>query len=395
MSPRGYVQFTAARVAIAVGTFVAALAVGAVILLLLDVSPAEGYEAMFDGAFGSTEAFTDTLLKATPLMLVGAGICVAFRAKVINIGGEGQLIAGALTSTALGLWLGDLPRPVLLPLLLLAGLAGGAVMGGIPGYLKARFQVNEILSTIMFNIIAVQVMNYLLRGPMIDPVEVERGTNVPQTERLSGNTDLPTIVPDTRIHLGLLVAVAIAVGAWFLLWHTPLGFRIRAVGQSRDAARYAGMPVERSIVLAMSISGALGGLAGTMLVLGSASHRMVTDGSAAGFTGNAGFNGIVVALFGGLHPLLTILSSVLFGALLVGANAMQRAVQVPSSLIITLNGVIVLFMVSSERIRAWVSTRFTAIDRSPGDTNPDDPLPPAVEEIEAEADAAAGAGAAS
>ena len=354
--PRAKTLLVAARAGISIGTVAAALALGAIVLLLLDASPIDGSRAMVDGAFGSSDAITDTLLKSVPLLLVGAGICVAFRAKVINIGGEGQIIAGALASTAVGLWLGDLPRPILLPILLLAGLAGGGVMGGVPGYLKAHHGVNEILSTIMLNIVAVQVMNYLLRGPMIDPLEVERGTNVPQTARLSDSTDLPTLIPGSRIHIGVLVAVVVAVGTWVLLWRTPFGFRIRAVGQNASAARYAGMPVERSVVLSLAISGALSGLAGTMLVLGSASHRMVTDGSAAGFTGNAGFNGIVVALFGALHPLATIGSSVLFGALLVGANAMQRAVQVPSALVVALNGTIVLFVVSSERLRRRVTT---------------------------------------
>jgi general nucleoside transport system permease protein len=367
--PRAKILLVGARAGISIGTVAVALGLGAVVLLLLDASPIEGYRAMVDGAFGSSDAITDTLLKSVPLLLVGAGICVAFRANVINIGGEGQIIAGALASTAVGLWLGDLPRPILLPILLVAGLVGGGVLGGVPGYLKAYHGVNEILSTIMLNIVAVQVMNYLLRGPLIDPLEVERGTNVPQTARLSDNTDLPTLIPDSRIHIGVLVAVTVAVGTWVLLWRTPFGFRIRAVGQNASASRYAGMPVERSVMLSLAISGALSGLAGTMLVLGSASHRMVTDGSAAGFTGNAGFNGIVVALFGGLHPLVTIGSSVLFGALLVGANAMQRAVQVPSALVVALNGTIVLFVVSSERLRgrvaAMVGLRTRGDDESP------------------------------
>ena len=371
------------RVAISIGTVVAALVVGAIVLLLLGADPVEGYRAMASGAFGSADAATDTLLKSVPLLLVGSGICVAFRAGVINIGGEGQIIAGALTSTALGLWLGGLPTLILLPLVLIAGLVGGGLLGALPGYLKAYHDVNEILSTIMLNIIAVQVMNYLLRGPMIDPLEVERGTNVPQTARLSSNTDLPTLIPGSRLHVGLLIAVVAAVAAWVLLWRTPFGFRIRAVGQSRAASRYAAMPVERSVVMSLAISGALSGLAGTMLVIGSASHRMVTDGSAAGFTGNAGFNGIVVALFGALHPLVTILSSLLFGALLVGANAMQRAVQVPSALIVALNGTIVLFVVSSERLRQRATAAFGV--RARADTVPS-PEPDAALEPVAESE---------
>lgn len=355
-----------ARTGISLGTVVVALGFGVILLTLLDASPIDGYRAMWNGAFGNGPARTETALKAVPLLLVGAGICVAFRAKVINIGGEGQIISGALASTAVGLWIGDLPRPIVLPIVLLAGLVGGAAMGALPGALKAYLEVNEILSTIMLNIIAVQVMNYLLRGPMIDPAEVERGTNVPQTRRLPASTDLPTLIPGTRIHIGVAIALAVAVATWILVWRTAPGFRIRAVGQSRAAARYAGMAVERSVVASLAISGAFCGLAGTMLVVGSASHRMVTDGSSAGFTGNAGFNGIVVALFGGLHPLLTVLSSVLFGALLVGANAMQRAVQVPSSLVVALNGLIVLVVVSSEPLRRRVGRLGQRPDRSAG-----------------------------
>ncbi len=345
------------RLVISIGAVVAALAIGAIVLVLLDASPVDGYRAMFDGAFGSGDALIDTILKAIPLLLVGAGICVSFRAKVINIGGEGQMIAGALASTAVALQFPDVPRPLLLPTLLVVGLVGGGLLGSLAGYLKAYFQVNEILSTIMLNLVMVQVMNYLLRGPMIDPAERERGTGIPQTARLSPNTDLPTLLSGTRLHFGVVIAVAVAIATWVLLWRTPLGFRIRAVGQNRDAARYAGIGVERAIVTALGISGALAGLAGTMLVIGSESHRMVTDGSSTGFTGNAGFNGIVVALFGGLHPLLTIGASFLFGALLVGANAMQRAVQVPSALIVALNGLVVMFVVSSERLRQRLVTK--------------------------------------
>lgn len=336
----------------------AALGVGALLLLALGASPVEGYRALFEGAFGSSEALTTTAVKAVPLLLVGAGICIAFRANVINIGGEGQMVAGALLTTIVALQMpDDGPRVIVLPLVLLAGLVGGAIWGAIPGALKAYYQVNEILSTIMLNIVAVQLMNYLLRGPLIDPGEKERGTNIPQTERLPESTDLPILLGDTRLHFGVVVAVLAAVAAWFLLWRTTLGFRLRAVGLSREAARYAGMPVERSVVLSMTFAGALAGLAGAMLVVGSESHRFVTDGSSTGFTGSAGFNGIVAALFGGLHPLWTIPSSFLFGGLLVGANEMQRAVQVPSALVFALNGIVVLFVVSSERFRDRLNRR--------------------------------------
>ena len=320
-------------------------------LVVLGADPITGYQALIEGAFGSRNALIQTALKATPLLLVGAGITVAFRANVINIGGEGQMVMGALASTVTALSLPDLPTPVMLTAVLVMGAAGGAAWGAIPGSLKAYAGVNEILSTIMLNIVAVQAMNYLLRGPLIDPAEIERGTRIPQTERLPESTDLPRLFGDGRLHIGPVVAVLVAVAMWVLLWRTTAGFRLRAVGLSNDAARYAGIPVKRGVVLAMTISGACAGLAGAVLVLGSESHRFVTDGSTAGFTGSAGFNGIVAALFGGLHPLWTIPASFLFGGLLVGANSLQRAVQVPSALILALNGLVVVFVVATDRWR--------------------------------------------
>ncbi len=330
-----------------VAAVLAALVVGAVMLLLLGASPAEGFAAMIDGAFGGPRELADTVNKAVPLLLVGVGITIAFRANVINIGGEGQIVLGALTATALALALPDWPAVVLLPLGLAAGLVGGAVWGAVPGALKAYFGVNEILSTIMLNIVAVQGMNYLLRGPMIDPAEIESGSRIPQTMRLPPATDLPVLVPDTRLNLGAVIAVAAAAVVYVFLWRTTYGYRIRAVGLNPFASRYAGIDVKRSTVVALTLSGALCGLAGAILVFGSESHRMVTDGSTTGFTGSAGFNGIVAALFGGLHPIGTIPASFLFGALLVGANRLQRVTQVPSALVIALNGLVVVFVVSS------------------------------------------------
>ena len=342
-------RFSSALILVAAVVF--ALVVGAVMIIALGANPIDGYVALFAGAFGSGDALADTAVRAMPLLLVGVGICIAFRAKVINIGGEGQIIAGALLSTVVALAVPGLPAIVLLPLVLIAGMVGGGFWGAIPGSLKAYLGVNEILSTIMLNIVAVQIMNYLLRDPLIDPEEIERGTRIPQTERLAEAADLPILVDGTRLHLGVVVAVLAAIVAWAFLWRTSIGFKVRAVGQSPAAANYAGMPVKRMTMLALTYSGAMCGLAGAVLVFGSQSHRLITDGSSAGFTGSAGFNGIVAALFGGLHPLWTIPSSFLFGGLLVGANAMQREIQIPSALAVGLNGLVVVFVVASNRLR--------------------------------------------
>ena len=344
---------------IPLGAALAALSIGAIIIAILGANPFDGYWALLQGAFGDTDALSDTAVRAMPLLLVGVGICIAFRAEVINIGGEGQIVSGALLSTITVLYLPTLPPLVIIPLVLIAGLVGGGIWGAIPGALKAYLGVNEILSTIMLNIVAIQVMNYLLRAPLIDPIEIERGTRIPQTERLSENADLPVLIDGTRLHLGIIIALITALIAWVFLWRTTLGYRVRAVGHNPNAAKYAGIPVKRMTLLAMTYSGAMCGLAGAILVFGSQSHRLITDGSSLGFTGSAGFNGIVAALFGGLHPLWTIPSSLLFGGLLVGASAMQRAIQIPSALVVGLNGLVVVFVVCSTTIREKIQKKLT------------------------------------
>ncbi len=324
----------------------AALLVGAIMLIILGVNPLVAYQALFQGAFGSTNAFAETLVRATPLLLVGIGICIAYRGNVINIGGEGQMIVGALLATWVGLNFTGLPGWLMILIGMLVGVIAGSIWGGIPGILKAYFNVNEILSTVMMNAIAVQLMNFFLTGPMIDPAQADIASQIPQTARLEEAYRLPRLIP-TRLHLGALIAVILAFLVYILLWRTTLGYRIRAVGQNPHASQYAGIKVKRYIVLALLFSGAFAGLAGAMQVYG-VNYRMITDGSPTGFTGSAGFNGIVAALFGQLHPILTIPASVLFGALLVGANAMQRVVQIPSALITALNGLVVVFVVSIE-----------------------------------------------
>jgi len=358
----------------------AALAVGAVMLLLLNVNPIDAYAALWEGAFGSTNAFAETLVKATPLLLVALGICISFRGDVINIGGEGQMVIGAILATWVGLTFTEAPGWLIITLGLVAGFIGGAIWGGIPGLLKAYFNVNEILSTVMMNAIAVQLMNFLLRGPMIDPAQAEKASKIPQTARLVDAFHLARLAP-TRLHLGALIAVILAILVYILLWRTTLGYRIRAVGQSPHASRYAGIKVQRYVVLALLFSGAFAGLAGAVQVYG-VNYRMITDGSASGFTGNAGFNGIVAALFGQLHPLWAIPASILFGALLVGANSMQRAMQVPSALITALNGLVVVFVVSSEIWRRRRQHRRLAAAKE--EDSPPKPIPPQVQTGEAQ-----------
>jgi len=331
-----------------------AFAIGAILLLALGENPLQAYWILITGAFGSVAGWTATLTKATPLMLVGLGVCISFRGGVINIGGEGQLIVGALATSAVALALRTWPGWVLLPLCLLAGAAAGGVWGGIAGVLKARLNVNEILTTVMLNAIAFQLMNWLLRGPMLDPAQVAAGTNIPQTAALPEQVWLLRLVPRTQLHAGIFLAIALAVLVYFLLWRTTIGYRIRTVGLNPAAARYAGIPVPTYVALSLILGGAFAGLAGAVEVTGM-HHRMLE-----GLSGGYGFSGIVVALFGKLHPLGVIPASVLFGGLLVGADKMQRAIQVPSALITVINGLVVMFVVASDLYVRRARRRYSA-----------------------------------
>lgn len=326
----------------------AAFAVGAIMLVALRADPLQAYSSLFVGAFGDLSGITQTMAKATPLLLVGLGVCIAFRGGIINIGGEGQIIVGALAATAVAVGFKDAPGAILLPASLLVGALGGAVWGGIPGILKARLGVNEILSTVMMNAIAMQLSNFLLRGPMIDPKEIAQGTRIAQSALLPRSVWLPKLVPSTLLHSGAIIALVMAVVVFIFLWRTTIGYRIRAVGLNPNAARYAGIRVPLYQALALTLGGAFAGLAGAIEVMGI-QHRALE-----GLSGGYGFSGIVVALFGWLHPLGAIPASILFGGLLVGADAMQRTTQVPSALIDTLLGLVVLLVVSS---RIWSTIR--------------------------------------
>ncbi len=321
---------------------------GAIMLVALGANPLSAYGALISGAFGDLSGITQTLAKATPLLLVGLGICIAFRGGVINIGGEGQILVGALATTAVAVGFSDWPGWILMPLCLVVGAISGAIWGGIPGILKARLGVNEILSTVMMNAIALQLSNYLLRGPMIDPEEIARGTRIAQSALLPRSVWLPKLVPSTLLHAGAIIAVVLAIVVYILLWRTTIGYRIRAVGLNPSAARYAGIRVPFYQALSLILGGLFAGLAGSIEVMGI-QHRMLE-----GLSGGYGFSGIVAALFGNLHPLGAIPASILFGGLLVGADEMQRSVQVPSALINTLLGLVVLLVVGS---RIWSTIR--------------------------------------
>lgn len=348
--------------AIPVSGMITALLIGGVLLLFLKVNPLGAYATLFGGAFGTWSGFLQALVKATPLLLVGLGICIAFRASMINIGAEGQIIAGALMATWWPLTFRTWPGWLLITTTIIMGFLAGSVWGFIPGFLKARLKVNEILSTVMMNAIALQFMNLLIRSVLIDPAGIEAGTYLAQSERLPTQAWLVRLVPQTLLNAGAILAVILAVVVYIFLWRTTIGYRIRAVGLNPHASRYAGINVPFYQALSLTLAGGFAGLAGVVEVLG-VQHRLLE-----GITSGYGFSGIVAALFGGLHPLGTIPASILFGGLLVGADKMQRAVQVPSSLIDVILGLVVLFVVGSSILsKKWAARRKIEAVREAGE----------------------------
>jgi simple sugar transport system permease protein len=338
-------QFAALyRVAIVVAAVIAATGIGAIVLTAIGADVARTYAVILTEPLKSVSLVSEVVLRAIPLTIIALGITVAYRAGFINIGGEGQMAIGILAATAVALALPSLPKPVLLPLVLLAGFAGGAVWGFVPGVLKARLGVSELLSTVMLNYIAAQFYTFFLRGPMLDPAELTMGSGTPQSMRLTQHVWLDRFIPGTRLHTGLFIALVLAVLIYLLLWKTTFGYNMRAAGAQERAARYGGISVGRYLVVAICISGALAGLAGAVEISGV--HHRAIEGITAGY----GFSGIVVALFGGLHPAGIVPAAFFFGLLLVGADMTQRMVGVPANMVQVLQGIIILVIVAAKMV---------------------------------------------
>ena len=328
------------------------LGIASLILTVLGANVLDTFWVIFCYPFTSFKNLSGVINIMTPLTLVGVGICVAYRSGIINIGGEGQMLVGLLCAIAFALSI-DLPRAIALPLIILVGMAGGAIWGFFPGILRSKFGVSELLSTVMFNYIATQLYAYCLRVPLLDPA-VAGGAGDPQTVKLAETQWLSRInelvdnVPKgTRFHTGIFIALALAVIIYLFMWKTPAGFKMRAAGASDRAARYGGISVNKYLVLAMCISGACCGLAGTVEILG-VHHRGI--GSC---TGGYGSSGIVVALFGGLHPLGVIPAAFFFALISYGCSALQiNKIPVPSNMIDVLMGLVILVIVAAKLIIA-------------------------------------------
>lgn len=299
-------------------------------------------QAFWDGAFGSAYAFwSATLVRATPLLLVGLAVALAFRAGVLNIGAEGQLIVGAIAASTVALRAAWLPAPLMILAMILAGLAGGAVWAGIAAFLRRRFGVLEVISTIMLNFVALALVSWVVRGPLQEPSKV-----YPMSETFIATARWPFLLPGQRLHLGILLGLAAAAALWFVLARSAAGFRIRATGLGARAAHSAGsVDTERLAARTFVLSGALAGLAGASEVGG------VTWALYEGLSPGHGYTAIAIALLARLDPRWVVLCAVLFGALEAGGAAMQRDAGVPAVTVQIVTAAILLGVLAATQWR--------------------------------------------
>jgi ABC-type uncharacterized transport system permease subunit len=307
-----------------IGAVVFTLMVSALLVRWAGAPVGQTYALLLQGAYGSVFALSETLTRAIPLMLTGLAATVAFKARLFNIGAEGQLYVGALAAVAVG-GMHDgtglaLPPALLFFLMLLCAALAGALLLLGPALMKARLGVDEVVTTLLLNFIVLLLVSLMLDGPMKDPTAM----GWPQSVALMGELELAKLIPQTRVHTGLLFAVALAVALWALMKYTVLGFDIRALGANPRAAAFCGVPVTRTVVLVALISGALAGLAGAIEVAGRTSY--LTLDMSPGY----GYSGIVIAMLAALHPLAVVVASVFVAGMLVGADSMSRAVGVPT-----------------------------------------------------------------
>ncbi len=340
----------AARSQASASVAAALLALAAVAIVVI----AGGYDlghaatAMWTGSAGSAYSlFSGTLLRATPLIIVGLAIAVAFQAGVLNIGADGQLLAGAAATIATGLAMAAAPGWISIPLELLAGILAGAAWAAIAAVLKRRFGVLEVISTLMLNYVALFAVGILIYGPLQEPTHV-----YPETAPLAVSARLPAIIAGQRLHVGFVLAIALAVGIWWFMRSTAAGFRVRVAGAGAAAAASAGrVNVERVVFRSFLASGALAGLGGAVQVTG------VTYKLFENFSPGYGYTAIAVALLARLNPLAVIVAGIFFGALEAGGAGMQRDAGVPSGFVFVIEALVILGVLAVDRARAVAASR--------------------------------------
>lgn len=328
---------------------IAALVVGAGLIALAGVNPIVAYTVLFREALANYYGFGTTLTKTAPLLLTSLGVLVALKAGQFNIGGEGQIYMGGLGSAIAGLYIHGLPAWIHVPLALLGGFSLGAIWGLVPGYLKAVRGLNEVITTLLLNYIALNLINYLVSNPLIEP-----GAPSPYSPLIDPAAQLPIILPQTQTHAGILIGLVAAAMLWVVFQRSPLGYQIEAVGQNSIAARYAGISVERTIMLVMALAGGLAGLAGAGEVMGL-KYRLFDH-----FSPGYGFDAMAIAFLSRGNLTGVVMTSLFFGALRSGANVMQRSAGVPVTVVYAIQGLTVLFIA----ISLVLEKRFTGYRQS-------------------------------
>jgi len=312
------------------------LVINSIILLACNYNPATAFSALFNGAFGSFRSVCEIFVRACPLLLTGLAVSFAFQCGVWNIGAEGQYFVGSMVATWIGVAGRGLPPFILILLILTSGCVFGGLWSAIAGLLKAHRGVQEVISTIMLNYIAFYLLSYAVDG---GPLQ-ESAKYYPQSELI--HVHLPILLDKTRLHMGVLLAMALAVGSYWLLMSTTIGYRLRAVGHNMFASRVSGINVSNNITLAMFISGSLAGLAGSVDLIGVSPYRLFQPGGMSML--GPGFIGIAVALLARLNPIGIIFSALLFGGLQVGADAMQLIEGVPAKLTSVIQATVLLLV---------------------------------------------------
>ncbi|MEA4900003.1 ABC transporter permease [Desulfitobacterium sp.] len=325
----------------AVITVALAFGVSALLLLASEHNPTEAFHTLLLSAFGSPSRIAEVMVKATPLMVMALGISIAFKSQLWNIGGDGQFTIGAIFAAFVALNL-ELPAAVLWPVSFLSAFIGGALWGGLAGWLKAKFNANEVITTLMLNYIATYLLSWLIRYPMIDP----DGHGFPQTPLINKLFHLPILFQGTRLHAGAIIAAIIIILGYFF-WRSTLGLRIELVGQSEEVAKYSGINVSKMVVLTMIISGGLAGIAGWTEVMG-VQYRLLDD-----ISSGYGNLAVVIALLGNLNPFGIAIASFFFAALMVGGNTMQLMEGIPFSLITVIQGLVIVFVISRVVYTQW------------------------------------------